>query len=184
MKTYLAKIKLPYLLFLSALFAPNFAHAHSMQMMVADWHSGFIHPLQGLDHIIAMFAVGIWAAQLRGHALWLLPLTFISVMSLGGLLGTIGLAMPSAELIILLSGLVLSIFAVQKVSFSVKINVLIVAFFAFFHGYAHGYEISDSADFLSYSLGFMVATALLHGAGMMTAFLVQALINVRTRIHL
>jgi urease accessory protein len=160
------------LFLISALLSPSFAHAHSMTITTADWTSGFVHPMQGLDHILAMLAVGFWAAHTASR-LWLLPLTFVSVMSIGGLIGTAGLTVPSAESIILLSGLVLSVLAVKKVRFNAKINVLIVAFFAFFHGYAHGYELSTSADFLSYCLGFITATLLLHGAGIMTAVFVQ-----------
>ncbi|MDP3839918.1 MAG: HupE/UreJ family protein [Methylococcales bacterium] len=134
---------------------------------VAGWSSGFTHPLHGGDHFLTMLAVGIWAAQLRGKAIWLLPLTFVGVMSLGGLAGAAGLFIPSAELIILLSGLVFSVFIVRKIRFSSQTNVIIVAFFAFFHGFAHGQEISTSASLISYTLGFMVATLLLHGAGIL-----------------
>ena len=134
---------------------------------VNGWSSGFTHPLHGGDHFLTMLAVGIWAAQLRGKAIWLLPLTFVGVMSLGGLAGAAGLFIPSAELIILLSGLVFSIFIVRKIRFSSQTNVIIVAFFAFFHGFAHGQEISTSASLISYTLGFMVATLLLHGAGIL-----------------
>ncbi|MSP28708.1 MAG: HupE/UreJ family protein [Methylococcales bacterium] len=134
---------------------------------INGWSSGFTHPLHGGDHFLTMLAVGIWAAQLRGKAIWLLPLTFVGVMSLGGLAGAAGLFIPSAELIILLSGLVFSVFIVRKIRFSSQINVIIVAFFAFFHGFAHGQEISTSASLISYTLGFMVATLLLHGAGIL-----------------
>jgi urease accessory protein len=183
MKIYLSK-NWHGLVFLLALLAPDLAHAHSMAIAVVDWSSGFSHPLQGLDHIIAMLAVGFWAAQLRGIALWALPLTFVSVMSVGGLIGTQGLTIPSAELIILLSVLVLSVLAVRKVRFDTKINVLIVAFFAFFHGYAHGVEIADSADFWSYSVGFLTATLVLHGAGMLTTIFVQFTIKSKYYINL
>lgn len=154
-----------------------------MTITVINWISGFSHPLQGLDHIIAMLAVGFWAIQLRGIALWALPLTFISVMSVGDLLGTLGLTIPSAELIILLSGLVLSVLAVRKVRFDMKINALIVAFFAFFHGYAHGVEIADASNFWSYSFGFITATILLHGAGMITAVFMQFAIQAKHRVR-
>jgi urease accessory protein len=170
-------------LFLLALFLPSFAHAHAMSITTVDWASGFGHPLQGLDHIFAMLAVGFWAVQLRGLALWALPLTFVSVMSAGGLIGTLGLTLPNAELIILLSGLVLSVLALKKVRFDSKINVLIVAFFAFFHGYAHGVEIADATDFWSYSFGFITATILLHGAGMITAVFMQLVIQAKHHVR-
>jgi hydrogenase/urease accessory protein HupE len=134
---------------------------------VSGWNSGFTHPLHGGDHFLTMLAVGIWAAQLRGQAIWLLPLTFVGVMSLGGLAGAAGIFIPSAEVIILLSCLVFSVLVVRKIRFSSQINVAIVAFFAFFHGFAHGQEISTSASLISYTLGFMVATLLLHSAGIL-----------------
>jgi urease accessory protein len=142
---------------------------------MSGWTSGFTHPLHGGDHFLTMLAVGIWAAQLRGSAIWLLPITFVSVMSLGSLAGAAGLFIPIAELLILLSCLVFSVLIVRRVRFSRQINVAIVAFFAFFHGFAHGQEISTSASLISYTLGFMVATLLLHGAGIL---LVKLLIVV------
>jgi hydrogenase/urease accessory protein HupE len=137
-----------------------------------DWSNGFHHPLQGWDHLLTMIAVGIWAAQLRGQAVWLLPLTFISVMSLGGLAGAASFAVPSVEVMIFLSGMVFSVFIARKVRFTTRMNVLIVAFFAFFHGYVHGQEISASASLVSYTLGFVLATSLLHGTGIAAARLV------------
>ncbi|TCV86187.1 urease accessory protein [Methylomonas methanica] len=136
------------------------------------WSHGFSHPLSGWDHLVTMLAVGIWAAQLRGQAVWMLPLAFVGVMSLGGLAGAAGLAIPSVEGIILLSCAVFGVLITRKIRFSAKINVMIVAFFAFFHGFAHGQEISTSASLISYTLGFMLATLLLHGAGILVAKLV------------
>jgi len=138
----------------------------------SDWSHGFDHPLQGWDHLITMIAVGSWAAQLRGPAIWMLPITFVSVMSLGGITGAASVFVPNAEIMILLSGLVFSVFIVRKVQFTTRINILIVAFFAFFHGYAHGQEISASASLISYTLGFVFATLLLHCAGIATARLI------------
>jgi hypothetical protein len=114
-----------------------------------------------------MLAVGIWAAQLRGSAIWLLPVTFVGVMSLGGLAGAAGLLIPGAEPIILFSCLVFGVLITRRIRFSSHTNVTIVAFFAFFHGFAHGQEISTSVSLISYTLGFMVATILLHGAGIL-----------------
>ncbi|MCQ8129844.1 HupE/UreJ family protein [Methylomonas rivi] len=130
---------------------------------------GFSHPLMGWDHLATMLAVGIWAAQLRGKAIWMLPLAFVGVMSLGSLAGAAGWSIPSLEGIILLSCAVFSLLITHKVRFSAKVNVMIVAFFAFFHGFAHGQEISASASLISYTVGFMLATLLLHGAGILVA---------------
>jgi hydrogenase/urease accessory protein HupE len=135
---------------------------------ISDLTNGFSHPLEGWDHIVTMLGVGIWAAQLRGKAIWLLPATFVGVMSVGGISGAAKyLAVPSAEILIVLSCLVFSVLIIRKVRFTTQINVLIVAFFAFFHGFAHGQEISASASLISYTLGFMVATLMLHGAGIL-----------------
>jgi hypothetical protein len=125
-----------------------------------------------------MLAVGIWAAQLRGTAIWLLPVTFVGVMSLGGLAGAAGFLIPASEPIILLSCLVFSALIVRRIRFSSQINVVIVAFFAFFHGFAHGHEISTSASLISYTLGFMVATILLHGAGILVVRLLVMIFSI------
>jgi hydrogenase/urease accessory protein HupE len=146
---------------------------------LGDLSSGFSHPLEGWDHIVTMLCVGIWAAQLRGKAIWLLPATFVGVMSLGGISGSAKyLAVPSAEILIVLSCLVFSVLILRKIRFDTKINVLIVAFFAFFHGYAHGAEISASASLISYTMGFMVATLLLHSAGILVAKIVLLSITI------
>lgn len=139
--------------------------------------TGFSHPLMGFDHLLTMLAVGVWAAQMRGHAIWQLPLTFVGVMSLGGIAGAAGLDIPVVEGIILLSCAVFSVLITRRIRFSAKVNVLLVAFFAFFHGYAHGQEISTSASLLSYTAGFMLATLLLHGAGILIAKLVVVAIS-------
>jgi hydrogenase/urease accessory protein HupE len=147
-----------------------YAYCHATNLVMTDLTSGFSHPLAGLDHVITMLGVGIWAAQLRGKAIWLLPVTFVTVMSLGGVSGAASyLAIPSAEVLIIASCLVFSALIIRKVHFGTKMNVLIVAFFAFFHGYAHGQEISTSASLVSYTVGFMLATMLLHGTGILVA---------------
>ena len=162
----LLSVGLPFLLLMAFL---------SQQVFNFDnigWNHGFSHPLTSWDHLVTMLAVGIWAAQLRGQAVWMLPLAFVGVMSLGGLAGAAGISIPSVEGIILLSCAVFSVLITRKIRFNAKINVMIVAFFAFFHGFAHGQEISTSASLISYTLGFMLATLLLHGAGILVAKLV------------
>ena len=111
---------------------------------MTGWTSGFLHPLHGSDHFLAMLAVGIWAAQIRGSAIWLLPLTFVGVMSLGGIVGATGFLLPGAEAVILGSCIAFLVLICKRVRFSHPINVAIVAFFAIFHGFAHGQEISTS----------------------------------------
>ncbi|MDT8363304.1 MAG: HupE/UreJ family protein [Nitrosomonas sp.] len=132
-----------------------------------DWHHGFNHPLEGLDHIVVMLMVGVWAAQMRGNGTWLLPLTFVGNMSIGGLAGVLSLAVPGAEAMILLSGMVMCVLVIRRIRFATWMNLLLVAFFAFFHGYAHGQEIPVSASFTSYAAGFVLATVLLHGTGIL-----------------
>lgn len=167
-------------IFVLFLCLPSFAHAHSIAFTVVGWSNGFLHPLQGADHIIAMLAVGFWAAQLRGVAMWVLPLTFVSVMAIGGLLGTSGIAIDYAETIILISGFVLSVLAVKNMQFDLKVSALIVGFFALFHGYAHGTEIGDWANFTSYSLGFITATSLLHLVGILMARSILSVISMKS----
>ncbi|MGH8551768.1 MAG: TonB-dependent receptor domain-containing protein, partial [Methylococcales bacterium] len=125
------------------------------------------HPLHGWDHILTMVAVGMWAAQLKERAVWLLPLVFVGVMSLGGLAGVAGLAAPGAEGMMLVSGVVFAGLVIRKKRLGSGFSVILVSFFAFFHGFAHGLEMPASTSFLSFGLGFMLATLLLHGAGIL-----------------
>lgn len=147
------------------LFLPEAAHAHAPGPDMNGWHEGFSHPLHGWDHLLTMIAVGMWAAQLRGSAVWLLPLVFVGVMSLGGVAGVAGAAAPAAELMILLSVLVFGVLVIRKQRFRMLPSLAIVGFFAFFHGFAHGQEMPASSSLLSFALGFMLATLLLHGVG-------------------
>ena len=133
----------------------------------SDWNEGFRHPLTGWDHVLVMVAVGVWAAQIRGQALWVLPVVFVGVMSLGGLIGAASLVIPGAEAVILLSCLSISALIVRGIRFSTPVNIIIISLFAFFHGYVHGQEISASASLASYTTGFMLATLFLHGAGIL-----------------
>jgi hydrogenase/urease accessory protein HupE len=157
------------LFLLVLLLSPALTHAHTAGAAVNGWHNGFNHPLHGWDHLLAMLAVGIWAAQLRGRAVWLLPLAFVGVMSLGGLAGVADVSVPGAERMILLSVVVFGVLVARKVRFRARFSVFIVGFFAFFHGFAHGQEMPASVTLLSFALGFVVATLLLHGAGIVTA---------------
>jgi len=141
------------------------------------WSEGFNHPLSGWDHLLTMVAVGIWAAQLRGQAIWMLPLSFVGVMSLGAVAGAANLAIPSVEGIILLSCAVFSVLITRRMRFHLAVNLSIVAFFAFFHGFAHGHEISTSTSLISYTLGFMLATLLLHGSGIVITKLLVLIVS-------
>ena len=127
--------------------------------------SGFMHPLGGLDHIIAMVAVGLLAARIGGRALWLVPASFVTPMAVAGLAGSAGVGLPYVEAGIALSVVALGIVAVFGVAMPVAAAMALVAFFAVFHGYAHGAEMPETASGVLYGLGFVAATAMLHGIG-------------------
>lgn len=150
----------------SAHILPGQPHGHGIT-------AGFMHPLTGLDHLLAMFAVGLWAAQHRGRAVWMIPLTFVSVMVVGGLIGLSGATVPGAELGIAASLLALGGLIATATRFRPSLAMLIVGFFALFHGYAHGHEMPSEMSALSFSAGFVAATLLLHGAGIAAGFYLQ-----------
>jgi urease accessory protein len=129
------------------------------------WAGGFAHPLTGWDHLMAMVAVGLWAAQHEGHARWMIPATFVSLMAAGGAAGTLGLALPGVEAMILISVIVLAFLVFARRRLPLAAGMAVAGLFAFFHGFAHGREIPAAAGLASFGLGFLCATALLHGAG-------------------
>jgi urease accessory protein len=141
------------------------ASAHSETGGVGGFVSGFHHPLSGLDHIVAMVAVGLWGAFLGGRAMWLLPVVFPMVMAFGGAAGVLGMPLPGVETGIALSGIVLG----GMVAFAAKpalwVAALLVGIFAIFHGYAHGKELPDAANPQTYAVGFVISTGLLHLCG-------------------
>jgi urease accessory protein len=127
--------------------------------------SGLHHPLSGPDHILAMVAVGLWGAQLGRPAVWLLPVTFPMVMAFGGMLGLMGFALPGIEVGIAVSAVILGLMVAWEAQPPLGVAVVIVGFFAIFHGHAHGAELPAGADALLYSIGFVVATGCLHAVG-------------------
>jgi urease accessory protein len=145
---------------------PNLANAHILLGNPHGFHDGFLHPLTGWDHLLAMIAVGLWAAQHRGRALWLIPLSFVGVMMLGGILGVAGVSVPGAELAIALSVLTLGVLVATTTRFRPSLSMAIVGIFALFHGFAHGHEMPAAANALPFSVGFVIATVLLHGLGL------------------
>lgn len=144
---------------------PGVALAHSGHGDAAGFTHGFLHPLGGLDHVLAMVAVGLYAALLGGRALWLVPATFVTVMALGGAAGVAGYALPYAEIGIALSVVVLGVAVALRVSLPTLAAMALVGVFAVFHGHAHGAEMPQNLSGYEYAAGFMLATALLHGAG-------------------
>ncbi|HEX8311759.1 MAG TPA: HupE/UreJ family protein [Chthoniobacteraceae bacterium] len=143
---------------------PNLAHAHPGHD-TAGLAEGFAHPLLGLDHILAMLAVGLWAVQLGGRAFWVVPASFVTSMILGGALGISGMALPFAEQGILASVLILGLLIAAAARLPLVASAVLVGAFSIFHGFAHGAEMPIDASGLSYGGGFVAATALLHGAG-------------------
>jgi urease accessory protein len=127
--------------------------------------SGLQHPVSGLDHVLAMVAVGLWGAQLGAPAIWLLPVTFPMVMAFGGMLGLIGFSLPGIEVGIAVSAIILGVMVGLEAKPPLWVAAVAVGFFAIFHGHAHGAELPPGADALLYSIGFVIATGCLHAAG-------------------
>jgi urease accessory protein len=142
-------------LLLSLIFlVPSLAQAHpGMPGHTHGFSNGLLHPLTGLDHICAMVAVGLWAAQRGGRALWLVPTTFVSIMIVGGILGMGGVGIPYVEQGIAASVLVLGIFIAAAVRLPLAASMVIVGLFAIFHGYAHGAEMPGSSSGFAYGIG-------------------------------
>jgi urease accessory protein len=147
--------------------APVVALAHVEGGQAAGFLAGLAHPVSGLDHVLAMIAVGLWGAVLGLPAMWVLPVAFPLVMALGGLMGLLGVPVPGVETGIALSAFVLGVMVLAEIRPSLWIAAAVVAFFAVFHGHAHGRELPDGTSALLYSLGFVVATGLLHAVGIL-----------------
>lgn len=144
---------------------PVFAHTAGSGEIAGGLTSGFVHPILGFDHLLAMLAVGMWGAQLGGRAIWVLPVAFPMVMAMGGALGILGVPLPVVELGIAGSVAVLGGAVALAARPSDWIGAVIVGFLALFHGHAHGTELPASADPLAYGIGFVVATGLIHAVG-------------------
>jgi len=141
------------------------ALAHEQTGVGGGLIRGLLHPLTGMDHLIAMVAVGIWGAQLGAPAIWVLPITFPLVMAFGGVLGVLRIPLPMPEMVIALSALVLGAAVAMRLRLPFAAAAVVVAVFAVFHGHAHGAELPSAANPLAYGLGFVVATGLLHLCG-------------------
>lgn len=146
--------------------SPTLTFAHPGMGDTMGMAHGFVHPLTGLDHILAMLAVGVLAAVLGGRALWLLPLSFLGIMLLGFGLGLARLDLPFVELAIAASSIVIGLAATLRRPLPLAAAMAVVGSFALFHGHAHGAEMPATASGLTYAAGFLAATALLHLAGL------------------
>lgn len=139
--------------------------AHEQVGAAAGFFTGLRHPISGLDHVLAMVAVGLWGAQLGSPAIWLLPVTFPMVMAFGAFLGLLGVPLPGAEIGIGLSALLLGAMVATEARPKIAVAAMLVGFFAIFHGHAHGVELPPGQSGLTYSIGFVVATGCLHAIG-------------------
>jgi len=164
---------------LAVLSVPSLAHAHVGVGQTSGFAHGLAHPFTGLDHLAAMVAVGLWAAQRRGRALWAVPLTFVSVMSVGGLLGMVGVSIPFVEMGIIASVLVLGVLVAAAVRLPLVAGSFLVGLFAVFHGHAHGAEMPETVSGLTYGIGFIMATGVLHGCGIGLGLLGRKLASPR-----
>jgi urease accessory protein len=144
---------------------PLTVFAHKRGGEAIGFAGGFLHPISGLDHILAMVAVGMWGAQLGAPAMWVLPVVFPMVMALGGMMGLMGIKLPGIELCIALSALALGFAVCREARPKLWIAAIIVGIFAIAHGHAHGTELPLGADGALYSIGFVIATGLLHALG-------------------
>jgi urease accessory protein len=150
---------------LAAALLPTAALAHTGVGDTDGFAHGFWHPVGGFDHVLAMVAVGALAACLGGRALWIVPAAFVAMMAVGGFIGMEGIQLPFVETGIALSVVVLGLAVALRWKLPVAAASALVGLFAVFHGHAHGGEMPVDASGLTYATGFMLATALLHVAG-------------------
>jgi urease accessory protein len=154
--------------------APDVAFAHTGQVETNGLMHGLVHPVTGVDHVLAMVAVGLLAAHLGGRALWLVPLSFVAVMAVAGIHGMAGIQLVLAEVGIAFSVVVLGLAVAFRLDVPTLAAMALVGFFAVFHGNEHGAEMPAAASGFSYAVGFVLTTALLHaigvGLGLLTGF--------------
>jgi len=147
------------------LLLPVTAPAHEQGGAAAGFLTGLLHPISGADHVLAMIAVGLWGAQLGAPAIWQLPIAFPMMMAIGGFLGLIGVPLPAVETGIALSAILLGAMVLTEARPPLGLAILLVGFFAIFHGHAHGTELPPGQSGLTYSIGFVTATGCLHAIG-------------------
>jgi urease accessory protein len=156
----------------ASLFVP-IAAAHHLGAHGAGFVSGVAHPLAGLDHVLAMIAVGLWSAQLGRRAYWSVPLAFVGMMVVGTVFAMAGLALPAVESGIAASVLILGLVIAFSVRLSTPLGMVLVGVFALFHGHAHGTELPQAASAALYGLGMLLATIGLHATGLGAGILFQ-----------
>ena len=164
-------LRVAFAMLFSLVAGPAFAHIGSG--LGGGFFNGFSHPLLGPDHLLAMVSVGIWGAELGAPAIWVLPIAFPLIMAIGGAAGIVGTPLPGAEIIIALSVIVLGGMVAIAARLNLVSALVIVGIFAFAHGHAHGSEMPASADALAFSVGFVIATGMLHALGIAIGLLIQ-----------
>ena len=157
---------------------PTLALAHTGHGAESGFAAGLTHPIGGLDHILAMVAVGFWGAHLGGSARWQLPLAFVAAMLVGGGLGMAGIALPGVEPMILASSVVIGLALALSGKLSTGLAASLCAGFALFHGVAHGAEMPLAASALGYAGGFALATAGLHLTGLASGLAARRVPNL------
>ncbi|WP_423709918.1 HupE/UreJ family protein [Undibacterium sp. WLX3042] len=160
---------------------PAFAHVSVMHSVAggSGFLAGFLHPLMGTDHLLAMLAVGIWAAQHQRPAYWLLPLAFPLMMTAGAALGMSGVILPGVEAGIAASVLILGLLIAGAVKLPLAASTALIAVFAVAHGYAHGVEMPVDGKALAFGAGFVAATALLHLSGLFATITTNHLLSTK-----
>lgn len=164
------KLAIPSFIAAALMLLPIAASAHTGVGDTSGIAHGFLHPVSGLDHILAMVMVGVLAWQLGGRALWLLPVSFVASMCLGGVIGVAGIALPFVEIGIAMSVVVLGTVVAGAMRAPLAVVMSLVGLFAIFHGHAHGSEMPENISGLAYAAGFISATALLHAVGICAGF--------------
>lgn len=149
----------------AAMLRPHYVWAHVGSGEARGLITGIQHPVSGFDHALAMLAVGLWGAQLGTPALWLLPVVFPMMMAGGAFMGLMGYPLPGVEVGISVSAVVLGLMVLTEAKLNIQPAMVIVAFFAIFHGHAHGTELPSGQNGLLYSIGFVAATGCLHAVG-------------------
>jgi urease accessory protein len=179
---WISMLRLAYLV-LPSLLVLTPALAHTGIGETTGLAHGFVHPIGGMDHVLAMVAVGLIAALTGGRALWLVPASFISMMAVGGALGMAGIGIPFVEIGIGLSVVVFGAAVALRANVPVVAAMAVAGFFAIFHGHAHGAEMPDNVSGFEYAVGFVLATALLHAAGIGLGLAIGKMSDVRgTRV--
>jgi urease accessory protein len=175
-KSFFAGNLMKKLLISMMLIIPSVTFAHVADN-IGGFNAGLSHPVLGMDHLLAMLSVGILSAQMGGKWVWKVPLTFVLVMLIGGMLGMEGINVMSVELGITLSVLILGIAIASEKKLPPILAMVFVGIFAIFHGHAHGTEMPYLADPVPYACGFVAGTAAIHILGVLISYLLQKLKN-------